>query len=57
MQTGSAPGKRYQNAVSYELSKRIKAGTYKHQKLEQVIADPKFQNNSGYLTSSRTNNQ
>jgi len=34
-------GKRYSTAVSKELSRKVKAGNYKHMTLKNVIADPK----------------
>ena len=36
-------GTRYKNAVSYEMSKQIRAGSYKYCRLDEVITDPKFQ--------------
>lgn len=36
-------GKRYSTAVSNELSRKVKAGNYKHMTLKNVIADPKLQ--------------
>jgi len=35
-------GKPYSSAISNELSKKIKAGNYKHMTLKNVLADPKF---------------
>lgn len=34
--------KRYSEAVSNELSKKIKIGKFKHMKLQNIIADPRL---------------
>lgn len=54
MQVQARVGKRYTSAISNELSKKIKAGNYKHMTLKNVIADPKFQD-SGFYGSNRYN--
>ena len=48
MQVQAKVGKRYSSAISNELSRRIKAGNYKHMTLKNVIADPKFQDSGIY---------